>query len=117
MVCYDLRFPVWSRNRNNYDVLVYVANWPDSRREVWQTLLKARAIENQCYVIGVNRVGHDNTHSYAGDSMVISPKGDVICELQPYAEGVGAVSLSMPDLLRFREQFPVWEDADDFSLE
>ena len=78
-ICYDLRFPVWSRNTEMYDMAVYVANWPAVRREAWQILLRARAIENQCYAIGVNCVGKDgNGLEYSGDSAIVSPKGEVL---------------------------------------
>jgi len=118
LICYDLRFPVWSRNRNDYDLLVYVANWPGSRNEVWKTLLKARAIENQCYVVGVNRVGTDGTGiTYSGNSMVIDPKGTIISSLEPNEEGICKATLSLPDLQIFREKFPVHLDADEFELQ
>ena len=79
LICYDLRFPVWSRNRSDYDVLIYVANWPESRREVWKNLLIARALENQAFVVGVNRIGKDGRDiSYSGDSLVIDPRGQII---------------------------------------
>jgi predicted amidohydrolase len=117
LICYDLRFPVWSRNKNDYDILLYVANWPESRREIWVTLLVARAIENQCYVIGVNRVGKDgNEINYSGDSMVISPRGNVISETRAYTESIETVELSISDLTEFRQKFPVGLDADDFEI-
>lgn len=117
LICYDLRFPVWSRNKNNYDLLVYVANWPGPRRNVWITLLKARAIENQCYVIAVNRVGTDGMGiNYTGDSMVINPKGEIISELPINEEGIGYAEISLNELNSFRKKFPVHLDADDFEL-
>lgn len=117
LICYDLRFPVWSRNRNDYDVLVYVANWPESRREVWKTLLKARAIENQAYVIGVNRIGRDgNGIDYSGDSAVLDPKGKTISNIKPYEEKVEIVTLSMQELTEFRDKFPVLPDRDEFII-
>ena len=116
-VCYDLRFPVWSRNTSGYDIAVYVANWPQVRRNVWQTLLKARAIENQCYVVGVNRVGEDNAGlHYAGDSFVVSPKGEVMASCAPYADEVCQVEVNLDDLREFRRQFPVLEDMDAFKI-
>lgn len=116
-VCYDLRFPVWSRNQNHYDLLVYVANWPKSRREAWLTLLKARAIENQCYVIGVNRVGQDgNGVDYSGDSVVINAKGDVILALDPEKETIGTIEISLKELNDFKEKFPAYLDADQFDI-
>jgi len=117
LICYDLRFPVWSRNQNNYDLLIYVANWPKSRSEVWLTLLKARAIENQCYVVGVNRVGTDGMGiEYSGDSMVIDPKGNVVSALSENANGIGISSISLSELQLFRQKFPVHFDADDFNI-
>lgn len=116
-ICYDLRFPVWSRNENNYDLLIYVANWPGARREVWITLLKARAIENQCYVVGVNRVGTDGMNiSYTGDSMIINPRGEIISELPINEEGIGYAEISLSELQSFRKKFPVHLDADQFEI-
>jgi predicted amidohydrolase len=118
LICYDLRFPVWSRNTRDYDILVYVANWPAPRRDVWISLLKARAIENQAYVIGVNRMGKDGMGiSYKGDSLVYGPKGNVMGELPPDKAGILLVSLSLDELKAFREKFPVWKDADSFRIE
>jgi len=116
-VCYDLRFPVWSRNRGDSDVIIYSANWPVVRSNVWKTLLVARAIENQCYVIGVNRVGSnpDGT-SYSGDSVIISPKGETLASLDPDAEGVASAELSREVLDRYRADMPIWRDADPFTL-
>ena len=123
LVCYDLRFPVWSRNRNlvngepEYDCLIYVANWPERRNTAWKTLLQARAIENQCYVIGVNRIGTDgNDISYSGDSAIIDPKGTIISNTNPGQESMETVSLSYPELKNYRKSFPVSIDADEFEL-
>ena len=117
LICYDLRFPVWSRNRDDYDLLFYVANWPESRRHVWKSLLVARALENQVYVVGVNRIGKDGQDlTYSGDSMVIDPKGKIISTTEPYLESSETVTLSLSELNRFREKFPVGKDADDFEL-
>ncbi len=117
LICYDLRFPVWSRNRNDYDVLIYVANWPESRREVWKALLIARALENQCYVLGVNRIGVDaNAISYSGDSMLIDSRGKIISATKPYEESLETVKISLNELNEFREKFPVHLDADEFSM-
>jgi len=117
LICYDLRFPVWSRNRSDYDVLIYVANWPKNRREVWNTLLIARALENQAYVVGVNRVGADGRNiSYNGDSVIISPEGEVLAGLKPGEEGFGTADISLDELNEFRNKFPVHLDADDFSV-
>lgn len=115
-ICYDLRFPVWSRNRHNYDLLVYVSNWPAARSDVWNTLLRARAIENQCYVAAVNRVGTDgNGISYSGESVVIDAKGKVIAERAPFSEGLVHAAISLGELNAFREKFPVWKDWDDWT--
>ena len=116
-VCYDLRFPVWSRNIGDYDLLLYVANWPAVRRDVWISLLKARAIENQAFVIGVNRVGKDGMGiSYAGDSIAYNAKGQILASLPSEEEGTLLVDLSRQELLDFRQKFPVWKDADGFEI-
>ena len=116
-VCYDLRFPVFSRNRNDYDLLINCANWPAPRREVWQTLLKARAIENQAYVVGVNRIGTDfNGIKYVGDSCVLDPKGKVIVDAAESTEQIITAKLSKGSLDRFRKKFPALLDADDFQF-
>lgn len=117
LVCYDLRFPVWSRNKSDYDLLIYIANWPESRREVWKSLLIARALENQTYVIGVNRVGKDGEGlNYAGDTMVISPKGQIIGSTNEYRSEIINVAISLDELNKFREKFPVMLDADEFKI-
>jgi len=117
MVCYDLRFPVWSRNQHGaYDLLVYIASWPDKRSSHWRSLIPARAIENQAFVIGVNRVGHDgNEIYYSGGSMCISPMGDVIY-YKPEDEDLYTFTLNPKDLITARADFPFLGDADDFSL-
>lgn len=118
LICYDLRFPVWARNRNEYDLLFYSANWPQSRALVWNTLLKARSIENQCYTVGANRVGTDgNGIGYSGNSQVIHPKGIVMAEAEDSSARIVEATLSMGDLLKFRASFPVLDDADHFQLE
>lgn len=115
LVCYDLRFPVWSRNAENYDVLIYVANWPAARRHVWKNLLVARAIENQSYCVGVNRVGIDgNGVEYSGDSALISPKGKSF--FIGKTESIQTFDLSLPELRNFRNKFPVLNDKDQFSI-
>ncbi len=117
LICYDLRFPVWSRNQNDYDLLIYIASWPESRREVWKTLLKARAIENQSYVVGVNRIGGDGEGiTYSGDTMVIGPKGEILGTTKEYKDEIINVEISLDDLKLFREKFPVALDADDFKI-
>jgi omega-amidase len=116
-ICYDLRFPVWSRNRQNYDLLVYSSSWPAGRSDVWNTLLRARAIENQCYVAGVNRVGKDgNGIDYIGESILIDPKGKEIAALAPSREGVISAAISLNEINDFRTKFPAWKDADGFSI-
>ena len=115
-VCYDLRFPVFSRNQGDYDAIIYVANWPDKRRDVWQTLLKARALENQCFVLGVNRVGTDSACEYQGDSVVIDAYGRTIAACTPGQIEVAVAELDMQQQLRFRQKFPVLADADTFIL-
>lgn len=118
-ICYDLRFPVWNRNVNNeYDLLLFVANWPQSRAYAWRSLLVARAIENAAYVCGVNRVGEDNTAmSYRGDTLAVGMKGEILAEAEPFVPNVVAVELDLSKLRSFREKFPVWRDADTFSLD
>ena len=117
LLCYDLRFPVWSRNYDNdFDLLIYVASWPQARISVWNTLLPARAIENQCYVAGVNRVGDDGLGvAHKGQSKVINFKGEMI-EAANDAEMALLVDLSLPALQQFRLRFPAWRDADKFSI-
>jgi len=115
-ICYDLRFPVWSRNRNDYDLGIYVANWPEARISVWNTLIKARAIENQCYIAGSNRTGTDGSGiMYTGNSVIIDPRGEIIAEALSKECSITA-ELSMPDLIDFRAKFPVYNDADDFVI-
>jgi omega-amidase len=117
LICYDLRFPVWCRNRGDYDVMICVASWPDIRSDAWNSLLKARAIENQCYVVGVNRTGTDNDGlKYAGDSVVIDPLGKILGKINEYEEGSAAIEISLSELRNFREKFSVWKDSDHFSL-
>ncbi len=115
-ICYDLRFPVFSRNRGDYDALLYVANWPEPRRYPWSQLLIARAIENQSYVIGVNRVGMDGKgHHYTGDSTTVDPRGDADV-MKASKEEVLHTVLHREALDDFRAKFPVADDADDFAL-
>lgn len=118
IICYDLRFPVWSRNVNNaYDILICSANWPEVRNTVWETLLKARAIENQAFVCGVNRVGEDgNQLKHCGNSMLITPKGEMLSEITINKQLIKTYTINKKELENFREKFPVWRDADTFSL-
>ncbi|MDP4244345.1 MAG: nitrilase family protein [Bacteroidota bacterium] len=136
LVCYDLRFPVWSRQQIDreegggngcggsagaagleYDLLLYVANWPDRRSHAWRTLLQARAIENQAYVVGVNRVGNDGNNIYhSGDSMVVDPLGEVVWQGSS-VEGVATHLLTKERLDEVRRRFPFWRDADRFTIE
>jgi omega-amidase len=118
LICYDLRFPVWSRTRSDVDLIIYSANWPESRKGVWNTLLKARAIENQCYVAGVNRTGTDgNGINYSGESAIIHPYGDSIITADSDRECTITGEISIPFLSEFRKKFPVMNDADDFSIQ
>lgn len=119
-ICYDLRFPVWARQQSGetpeYDLLIYVANWPERRNHAWKTLLTARAIENQCYVIGVNRVGEDgNQIAHSGDSMVIDPLGNVLFSKEK-DEVVHSIELTKASLNEIRSKFPFWKDADHFNI-
>ncbi len=140
LICYDLRFPIWSRNKMkitscsnemmssafdpalaslgaDYDLLIYVANWPEVRSYPWKQLLIARAIENQCYVIGVNRVGLDvNKINHSGDSLIINPRGEVINNPKANEESIETVTLDKNYLNDFRKAFPVGLDADDFKI-
>lgn len=147
LVCYDLRFPVWSRNKEFkvqslkfkvdlqsdnkarnlehetlnpkpvFDLLIYVANWPEARKEPWSKLLEARAIENQVYVVGVNRVGLDGKEiSYSGNSAVIDPKGNAISNITEHQNHIQTIELNRQELYDFREKFPVGLDGDDFEI-
>ncbi len=121
-VCYDLRFPVWARQQikedgAEYDLLLYVANWPERRSHAWKTLLCARAIENQCYVIGVNRVGTDGNNIYhSGNSLVIDPLGQVLYHMAD-EEDVFTITVQKEKLDEVREKFPFWKDADSFNIQ
>jgi predicted amidohydrolase len=134
LVCYDLRFPIWARNKKlsvdknrtaeqpehsetAYDLLIYIANWPEVRKTPWRKLLEARAIENQCYVVGVNRVGLDGkSFSYSGNSVVVDPKGEPISHLPESQNCTETMSISLDELNAFRSIFPVGMDADEFVL-
>lgn len=116
-VCYDLRFPVFSRNKNDYDIAIYVANWPMARNSAWKTLLQARAIENLSYVIGVNRIGEDGKSiPYSGDSAIIDFKGNYIQQAKAQEEAIISAQLSHQELVDFREKFPAHLDADNFTI-
>jgi predicted amidohydrolase len=116
-ICYDLRFPVWSRNVESSDLIIYSANWPETRRNVWTTLLKARAIENQCYVAGSNRTGIDGAGiRYCGDSMIINPRGEIILSAEGDGEYSVSTEISITELNGFRKKFPVLSDADGFTI-
>ena len=117
LICYDLRFPVWSRCREDYDILIYIANWPAARDDIWNTLLKARAIENMSYVIGVNRIGTDGYNiSYSGNSSIYDPHGKHRAKLLTDKEQTGTFTLSLSELNNMREKFPVHLDADNFEI-
>jgi len=131
LVCYDLRFPIWARQTSpqqsrreasepsdvfEYDVLIYVANWPERRNTAWKALLQARAIENQCYVIGVNRIGNDGNDIYhSGDSMVVSPLGEILYH-KAHDEDIFTITLKKDDLEEVRRKFQFWRDADEFQI-
>lgn len=120
LICYDLRFPVWSRRSPSYDydLLLYIANWPEKRGHAWRNLLPARAIENQCYVAAVNRVGLDgHGMEHRGDSILLDYRGEVLADAKPGATAVIECSIELEPLVKFREQFPFWQDADRFHLE
>lgn len=118
LICYDLRFPVWSRNKNNeYDLLIYVANWPKARAKAWSVLLEARAIENSCYVCGTNRIGMDgNNIPHQGDSAILDYKGNILSKSETNQETVSTVSIHKEELENFRKKFPAWKDADAFDI-
>ncbi len=118
LICYDLRFPVWSRNRNlEYDILIYVANWPARRSLAWNTLVPARAVENQSYVVAVNRIGPDGHDvDYSGDSAVYNPLGEKLSKIQTNEATHETITLSWKFLQEYREKFPAMLDADDFEI-
>ena len=111
-ICYDLRFPIWSRNHGDYDMILYVASWPTPRVAAWSALLVARAIENQCYVAGVNRVGTDPACQYCGGSVVIDPYGKTIASCADNQECEASAEINIEALEAFRQKFPVLNDAD-----
>jgi omega-amidase len=116
-ICYDLRFPVWSRNLEESDLIIYAANWPEKRRNVWSVLLKARAIENQCYVAGSNRTGTDGEGvRYCGESIIIDPKGDIIASAGTEKDCSVTAEIPIAGLSAFRNKFSVLKDMDDFTI-
>jgi omega-amidase len=117
LICYDLRFPVWSRNvGNEYDLLLYVANWPAARAQAWKALLPARAVENLAYCVGLNRIGQDGKGiAYAGDSMVVDPKGQALLSAAQ-VECMPTLTLSKEELTAYRDKFPAHLDADGFEI-
>jgi len=117
LICYDLRFPVFSRNNVDYDILIYLANWPVKRIDAWDTLLKARAIENQCYTIGVNRVGEDgNRIPFNGHSIVLDAFGNEVSSTIENKEEILQIEISLDDLKLKRRQMNFLQDRDDFTL-
>lgn len=117
LICYDLRFPVWSRNKNDYDAILCVANWPAARRGVWDLLLQARAIENQCFVMAVNRVGDDGRGAaHSGGTAVYDFKGQAISKAQDDKTEVIMTTLVLDQLNTFKQQFPAYLDSDDFEI-
>ena len=115
-ICYDLRFPAWCRNRGDYDLLLFVANWPEPRTSAWTSLLRARAIENQCYVIGVNRSGEDPRGlEYSGSSAVYDPLGETVLDLGS-GEGSGCATIELVKIAAIRSQLPFQQDADEFEF-
>ncbi len=117
LICYDLRFPVWSRSRQNYDIQIYVANWPQKRNNHWLNLLQARSIENQSYVAGVNRIGEDGKgYKHSGDTVIFNPWGEKISSTEANKENVETVILKRETLLQVRELLPTLKDADDFKV-
>ncbi|HMT29477.1 MAG TPA: amidohydrolase [Bacteroidia bacterium] len=117
LICYDLRFPVWSRSKGDIDLLIYVANWPARRSFPWKQLLIARAIENQCYVAGLNRIGMDgNNILHSGDSIVLDPLAMVVSNIKPNKESSETYTLKYKQLEELRGSFPVMIDADKFKI-
>ncbi len=116
LTCYDLRFPVWIRNRNDYDSILIAANWPQPRRTPWDILLQARAIENQCFVVASNRVGDDMGAHYNGGTVIIDPKGKVLASAEDDVQQVISAKLSIEERERFLSKFNVLRDADNFIL-
>ena len=116
-VCYDLRFPVWLRSRDDYDAILLVASWPDVRRFAWDTLSRARAIENACYVAAVNRIGEDPACQYNGGTALIGPYGETLAQAEDNREGCVCGEIDLAHIASYHVKFPVLQDADGFSLE
>jgi predicted amidohydrolase len=116
LICFDLRFPVWSRNIHDYDAIIYVANWPQKRIHAWKTLLQARAIENQCYVIGLNRVGNDGNDIYhTGDSGIINAEGSYLYQKSD-SEDIATIIMDHNSLKETRKKFPFLAEKDFFEI-
>jgi predicted amidohydrolase len=107
---------VWSRNNQDYDLAIYVASWPAKRQLAWDTLLRARAIENQCYLVGVNRVGDDPALHYSGGSVILDPNGEILAACESEKEQVAVAEIDIKNLEEFRKKFPVLDDIDNFIL-
>ncbi len=117
LICYDLRFPVWARNTDNYDILIYVANWPNARMFAWDTLLKARAIENLSYVVGVNRVGIDNNDLiYTGHSAVYNAMGETLLDFEESKQNIKMITLQKDHIIETRNRFRFLDDQDEFEI-
>jgi len=116
-ICYDLRFPVFSRNNNDYDMIIYVANWPTQRVETWNTLLQARAIENQCYIAAVNRTGNDPVTTYCGGTHLLDYFGKPIVSAKYNEENAVLGTINIQKLNDFRQKFPALKDADNFTID
>lgn len=112
LVCYDLRFPVWSRNRGDFDAILYTANWPSVRRTAWDVLTRARAVENQCYVLAANRIGSDPTGEYSGGTRVVNPYGEIMAEGSDNKESIAEAELDLEFIRHYLSKFPVLDDAD-----
>lgn len=117
LICYDLRFPVWSRYQGDYDMIIYIANWPAKRRSHWDVLLQARAIENQAFVVGVNRIGKDeNGFKYNGGTQVFDALGNKLIDAKDNVEQIISAEIDLSSIKDTRDNFPAWKDKDDFSL-
>ena len=115
-VCYDLRYPLWARNRDDYDCILYSANWPISRNTAWQTLIRARAIENQCYVAASNRIGTDQQCEYYGRSAIINPYGEIMATCPDKTEWAASGIIDIEFLNHYNNKFPILADADEFTI-